>query len=160
MSLPFTLGAHAALSLEANLNSLQSGEMKVIGVFDLSSSGPFKDVEIGRIAATAATGTFAATDQLEIYVAYGDVVTELTDNIDSTVSTDQAAKLEDCVLCGVSPLVSAAISYVPGFSVGQKLGRSTMPKHVVILAKNASADATADLDATGNVAKGNTVAFA
>lgn len=160
MSNPFNSGTLVALSKVANLDSLPSGQMKVIGVFDLSSSGPFRDVECGVIRATAATGTFVAADQLEIYIAVSEDGVVYTDNIDVTSDADQAAKLEDCVLAGVSPLVSATLSLINAFSVGQKLGRSTMPRHVAILAKNNSADASADLDATGNVAKGNTVAFA
>ena len=164
MSNPFTLGALTELSKKSNMTSLGDGEMKVIHYVDLSSSGPFRDVEVDTIVLKTGTGTWAAGELAEVYIAFAeDAAGTFTDSIDETSDADQASKLDQCVLAGTVELAAASTTYeIKGFSVAQKLGRSTMPRHVVILLKNASSTATEDLSSTAgdHTAQGNTVAFA
>lgn len=165
MSNPFILGTLTELSKKSNMTSLGDGEMKVIGYYDLTSSGPFRDVEIDTIVTKTGTGTWAAGELAEVYIAWSEDATAsgtFTDDIDPTLDTDQAAKLDQCVLAGTVELAAASTVYeIAGFSVAQKLGRSTMPRHIVILLKNGSSTPTEDLSSTAgdHVAKGNTVAF-
>lgn len=162
MSNPFVRNELAELSKKANMTGLTTGQMKVIGYLDLSGQ-VYKDVEVDVI--TFKTGaTLTVAYNVEIYLATSeDAATPFSDNIDATSDADQVAKLDQCALAGIKKVgVAATTYYIDGFSVGQKLGRGSMPSHLVILMRNASPTASHDLDGVAGsfAAKARSVAFA